>query len=392
MEKRLKKILLAFEKWTLRIIIFAIAAFFLVVYLYNRHQAKVLFLAEAAPPSLNHQAALMAKVKQKPYVSILTVDGGGMRGLIALQILSYLEQKTGKPISQLFDVLGGTSTGAIIVTGLTIAGKGGQPRYSAQQLSNVYEALGERLLATSIIHKVLTAGGLFGPVYDIKGVDRALENFIGKDTQFNDSLALVIIYTYSLSDLELKALKSWDIGAYHHNFYQHSLVLSAIAAPGFFLPVALLLNKEAPLTVNIDSALFLDNPALQTMREVSNAFPNKKYIIFSIGLGMLPLGIVSSKNRFGFHGLLYWATMGSKVSMRSQVQKENNYLRDLEKQKNGPVKYYLRINPSAHTLTQCDLFSADSFCINAFKRVGQEAVQQNKKQLDQLAALLMANT
>jgi len=50
--------------------------------------------------------------------TILSIDGGGMRGVIALSMLVYLEEQTGTPAYDLFDMVGGTSTGAIIATGL----------------------------------------------------------------------------------------------------------------------------------------------------------------------------------------------------------------------------------------------------------------------------------
>ncbi len=52
--------------------------------------------------------------------TILSVDGGGMRGMISIAMLAELEQMTGKPCQQLFDMVGGTSTGAIIAAGLGI--------------------------------------------------------------------------------------------------------------------------------------------------------------------------------------------------------------------------------------------------------------------------------
>ncbi len=52
--------------------------------------------------------------------TMLSIDGGGMRGVIPLAMLVWLEEQTGKPAYELFDMVAGTSTGAIIAAGLAI--------------------------------------------------------------------------------------------------------------------------------------------------------------------------------------------------------------------------------------------------------------------------------
>jgi patatin-like phospholipase/acyl hydrolase len=52
--------------------------------------------------------------------AILSVDGGGMRGTIPIAMLAQLERMTGKTCQQMFDMVAGTSTGAVIAAGLGI--------------------------------------------------------------------------------------------------------------------------------------------------------------------------------------------------------------------------------------------------------------------------------
>lgn len=61
---------------------------------------------------------------------ILSIDGGGMRGTISIAMLAELERMTGKTCQQLFDMVAGTSTGAIIAAGIAIG-------MTAQQLLEV---------------------------------------------------------------------------------------------------------------------------------------------------------------------------------------------------------------------------------------------------------------
>ena len=49
---------------------------------------------------------------------VLSLDGGGMKGLIQIEVLSQLEQSTGRKITELFDWIIATSTGAIVALGL----------------------------------------------------------------------------------------------------------------------------------------------------------------------------------------------------------------------------------------------------------------------------------
>lgn len=58
-----------------------------------------------------------------PGPSVLSLDGGGIRGLIAIEVLRHLERLTGRRVNDLFDYIIGVSTGAIIaaVIGLCLA-------------------------------------------------------------------------------------------------------------------------------------------------------------------------------------------------------------------------------------------------------------------------------
>src|SRR5438045_1453536 len=71
-------------------------------------------------------------------MNVLSVDGGGIRGVIPAMVLADLEARTGKPTAELFDLIAGTSTGGIIALALTVPGGDGKPRWTANDLVGLY--------------------------------------------------------------------------------------------------------------------------------------------------------------------------------------------------------------------------------------------------------------
>ena len=82
-------------------------------------------------------------------IKILSIDGGGIRGLIPAVVLAEIEKRTGKPASELFDLIAGTSTGGILALGLTCPAADGRPRYSAERLIDLYQKEGNRIFNRS---------------------------------------------------------------------------------------------------------------------------------------------------------------------------------------------------------------------------------------------------
>lgn len=80
----------------------------------------------------------LPKTQVLPSFKILSIDGGGIRGLAAAMFLKKMEDHTGKRINELFDMIVGTSTGGIIAVGLASG-------MTAQQLVTLYEKNGDHI-------------------------------------------------------------------------------------------------------------------------------------------------------------------------------------------------------------------------------------------------------
>jgi patatin-like phospholipase/acyl hydrolase len=68
----------------------------------------------------------MANTETKS-IKVLTIDGGGIRGIVPAVILNELQKRLSQDIWQAFDLIAGTSTGGIIALGIGTGCNNGQP-------------------------------------------------------------------------------------------------------------------------------------------------------------------------------------------------------------------------------------------------------------------------
>jgi predicted acylesterase/phospholipase RssA len=125
---------------------------------------------------------------------ILSIDGGGVRGIIPASLLASLEAATARPARGTFDFLAGTSAGAVIVGGLAA----GIPAQRAGSLIGERAAELFRRRPWSLPSRVLT-----GSMYDIAALRRLLEAELGPDASrwtLNDAPRDLLVTAKRVSD------------------------------------------------------------------------------------------------------------------------------------------------------------------------------------------------
>src|SRR3954447_2106513 len=130
-------------------------------------------------------------------VSVLSIDGGGIRGVIPATILQAIEEQMKRPIAEGFDVIAGTSTGGILALGLTKpAGKGARtPAFSAHDLLSLYVDHGHEIFDKTIWNTVKV---LVDERYSVKPLEALMKERFG-ETMLSEALTEVVIPTYDLT-------------------------------------------------------------------------------------------------------------------------------------------------------------------------------------------------
>ena len=139
-------------------------------------------------------------------VKILSLDGGGIRGIIPALILKEIEKrliaaKKWKPFYKIFDLIAGTSTGGLLVLGLSAPKRDGQgnftrePRYMIDDIVQFYETRGIEIFPRWIFNNLRNLVQAFYEKYDHRDMERVLKELLG-DATLKDALTNLLITAY----------------------------------------------------------------------------------------------------------------------------------------------------------------------------------------------------
>ena len=219
---------------------------------------------------------------------ILSIDGGGIRGVIPALVLAAIEDCCGKPIADIFDLIAGTSTGGILALGLTIPDDEGRPKWSARKLVELYEKEGKTIFPHTLRQKVRgMVGSVFEEKYSTKGIDKILRRYFD-NTPFKDALTELLITSYDIERRTPHFFKRWrEAENTVDEFTMVDVARATSAAPTYFEPYLLKTNDATKnYYALVDGGVFANNPAVCAYAEAMRIFdPDDQIMIVSLGTG-----------------------------------------------------------------------------------------------------------
>jgi patatin-like phospholipase/acyl hydrolase len=216
--------------------------------------------------------------------TVLSIDGGGIRGIIPAMMLHHLETATGHQTADLFDLMVGTSTGGILALGLAQQDpqKPEKSRYSARDLAELYANRGSQIFGKNLWRQFRSALGIFDESYSASPLETALSDYFD-DSVLGDCRCPTIVTAYDLEARSTAFFKSFK--PEHAQILCKSAARATSAAPTFFEPAQVEVAGKS--TALIDGAVFLNSPVVSAYAEALKLFPGDAITVVSLGTGEL---------------------------------------------------------------------------------------------------------
>lgn len=153
-------------------------------------------LNNLSPHTLHRIQHLINRSKKKNNIRhplrILSLDGGGTRGVISITLLEEIERRANCPIYDLFDIIAGVSTGSLIVGAL-------QKKKSAKQIIELYKNGAQSIFSQPNFHR-----GFYGPQYSAEPYQNILKDVLGQTTLGECSQdCLFVTYNHTLREQQI---------------------------------------------------------------------------------------------------------------------------------------------------------------------------------------------
>jgi uncharacterized protein len=227
---------------------------------------------------------------------ILSVDGGGLRGLVPALLLLELEQRLeaisgeSRPLSHYFHLFAGTSTGGLISLGLTARDPDDpeSPSMDSEQLVGLYRDRGPKIFPPRF-RFLRKLRGFVTPKFSNRQLRRAVEEEIGT-SPLSTALRDLVITAYDMTDHHPRFLKRWTAGQDGRPDPTMADAAMATASAPTYLPPWEVADKAL-----VDGGVFAANPTIAAIAEAlkrqtdepAGLTPRELFVV-SLGTGYYP--------------------------------------------------------------------------------------------------------
>lgn len=356
-----------------------------------------------------------------PYkFKILSIDGGGIRGIIPAIILAEIEKRTGKRIFELFDLIAGTSTGGILALGLTKPNPAQfkEAKFTADDLIDLYRNEGKHIFSQPGILKF--ADHLLKPIGDIlhlppnnledlvkpkyfsEGREQILTKFLG-DTPVKAALKEVLITSYDtelrtpifFTSIDKKENLGYSFRKICTGFTMKQAAMATSAAPTYFPPykVDTVHRTEGGYYSLVDGGVFANNPTSLAIMEGIIDFKKVGQKLDLDDILVVSLGTGSLTRKYHYKevknwGQIKWALPIIDMILDGQSESVDCQLEQLLPKSHDTPKQYYRFQAQLSNANDAMDDTSDEN-IARLEKLAELIIEEQGLDLDELSGLLL---
>lgn len=341
-------------------------------------------------------------------ISILSIDGGGIRGIIPGVILNYLERKlqtldgSHLKIGDYFDFIAGTSTGGIMACTYLLPSDTGTAKHSTDEALEIYLKESSNIFSADLLSKVKSGFGLLDEKFPDDALNKTLKNVFG-DTLLSDLIKPCLITAYEITSRSAYFFNSANArDDLMYDFKVRDVARSTAAAPTYFEP-ARIQSQLGQTFYFVDGGMFANNPTLCAYAEARKLkfsqvldrddkpdFPAaKNMLIVSLGTGTVKKPYYYKDLKTA--GKIEWIQPIIDILLSGNSETVHYQLKQMYKtlSRQNQNDYY-RLEPSLReALSEMDIATTDN--LENLRQAGLWYVNKNKELLDDIALKILDN-
>lgn len=237
---------------------------------------------------------------------ILSIDGGGIKGVFPAAFLACLEEQVAAPAGKYFDLIVGTSTGGILALGLGLG-------FSAKDLLAFYEGLGPKVFTSGLGTKLLRRLGL--PKYSPLPLREALTAKFG-ERRLGESSTRLMVPSMNMDSGEVHVFKTAHHARLERDYKETAvnIAMATAAAPTYFPP-----HMSTSGIPFIDGGMWANSPVGFAVVEAIGVlgWERTELEVLSLGCTATPF---NQRLDWSFGGgELFWARKTSQTFMSGQA-------------------------------------------------------------------------
>ncbi|KAJ6337851.1 hypothetical protein OIU76_007518 [Salix suchowensis] len=338
-------------------------------------------------------------------VTVLSIDGGGIRGIIPGTILAFLESELQKldgedaRLADYFDVISGTSTGGLVTAMLTAPNEQNRPLFAAKDINAFYLDNSPKIFPQNwspFPRASNMVKSLKGPKYDGKDLHSIVKEKLG-DKLLHETLTNVVIPTFDIKYLQPAIFSSYQVTNDPSTDALLSDICIGTSAAPTYLPAHYFETKDLEGKKRafnlIDGGVAANNPTLVAMSEVSKVinrdspgfFPIKptdckRFLVLSLGTGTAKIEEKYDANDAARWGVLGWLTSNNSSPLVDVFAQASSDLVDFHLgtvfQALRSEENYLRIQDDSLTGTLASVDIATKENLENLVEVGQKLLKK----------------